>query len=155
MSVSRTRDYLMSLPRVEETLQWDLLVYWVGDKAVGGRMFAALDPEPGEAQVLSFAVPPESFHDLLETEGVRPAPYFARIHWVAVAGWQVFTARELHAHLQRAYERVEAKLSTRTQRLLALSTREYRAAVREAKAAAKQIAAVPRTNRPGASKKQP
>lgn len=145
MGVERTRAYLLSLPRVEETLQWDLLVYWVGDKAVGGRMFATLEPEPGQAQVMSFAAPPESFHDLLEIEGVRPAPYFARIHWVAVVDWQVFTERELHAHLQRAYERVEAKLPTRTQRLLALSTREYKAAVREARAAAK--GRVPATKR--------
>lgn len=138
MGIERTRAYLLSLPHAEETLQWDLLVYWVGDKAVGGRMFAMLEPEPGQEQVLSFAVLPENFHDLLETEGVRPAPYLARAHWVAVTDWQVFPERELHAHLHRAYERVEAKLPPRTQRLLALPPREYRAAIREARAAAKK-----------------
>lgn len=137
MGLQHTRDYLLSLPRVEETLQWNLFVYWLLDKAVGGRMFAVLEPEPGQAQVMSFAVPPERYHELLETDGVRPAPYLARAHWVALADWQVFPERELHAHLQGAYERVEAKLLPRTRRLLQLPTREYRALVREARSAAK------------------
>ena len=137
MGFERTRAYLLSLPRVEETLQWDLLVYWVLDKAVGGRMFAVLEPEPGQAQVMSFAVPQEQFHALLETDGVSPARYLARAHWVSIGDWQVFPERELHAHLQSAHTRVEGKLPPRVQRLLALPTREYRAAVREARATAK------------------
>ncbi len=145
MGLQRTREYLLSLPRVQETLQWDLFVYWVGDKAVGGKMFAALEPEPGQAQVMSFAVPPEHFHDLLETDGVRPAPYLARAHWVAVADWTVFSERELHTHLHNAYQRVEEKLPPRTQRLLLLPDREYRAAVREGRGAHKPSSARPKT----------
>lgn len=137
MGFERTRAYLLSLSRVEETLQWDLCVYWVGDKAVGGKMFAVLDPEPGEAHVMSFAVPPEQYHALLETDGVRPAPYLARAHWVALADWRVFPERELHAHLQHAYDRVEAKLPPRVQRALDLPAREYKALVREARSEAK------------------
>ncbi len=147
MGLQRTREYLLSLPRVEETLQWDLFVYWVGDKAVGGKMFAMVEPEPGEAQVVSFAVPSERFHELLETDGVRPAPYLARAHWVAVADWRVFAERELHPHLLQAYERVEAKLPTRTQRILLLPDREYRAAVREARSANRAVPAAPKTKR--------
>lgn len=146
MGFERTRAYLLSLPRVEETLQWDMLVYWVLDKTVGGKMFATLQPEAGGANCLAFAVPPEHFHDLLETDGVCPAPYLARAQWVAVADWQVFTERELHTHLLSAYERVETKLPTRVQRLLTLSTREYKAQVREARAAAVRTPA-PRRSR--------
>jgi predicted DNA-binding protein (MmcQ/YjbR family) len=137
MSIDRTRAFLLSLPRVEETLQWDRLVYWVLDKAVGGKMFAMIEPEPGGRHVMAFATPPESFPNLLELEGIYPAPYLARAHWVAVEAWTVFPERELKAHLQAAYERVEAKLPTRVQRHLELKDREYRALVRERRAALK------------------
>ncbi len=137
MSLNRTREFLLKLPRVEETLQWDNFVYWVGDKAVGGKMFCMLVPEPGESLVASFAATPDRFNDLLEIEGVQPAPYLARAHWVAIDRWDIFPAAEFHAHLQAAYNRVEAKLPTRVQRTLALSDREYRAAIREKRAEAK------------------
>ena len=118
-------------------MQWDNLVYWVFDKAVGGKMFAMLEPEPGGPHVGGFAVPADRFEDLLETEGVRPAPYLARAHWIVLERWDVFPTAELHAHLRAAYDRVEAKLPTRVQRLAELSKREYTALVREKRAAAK------------------
>jgi predicted DNA-binding protein (MmcQ/YjbR family) len=137
MSIERTREFLLTLPRTEETLQWENLVYWVLDKAVGGKMFAMVEPEPGGAHVAGFAVPPDQFLELLEIEGVRPAPYLARAHWVVVERWDVFTAREWQQHLQAAYDRVEAKLPTRVQRLIELKDREYRSLVREKRTAAK------------------
>lgn len=140
MGFERTREFLLSLPRVEETLQWDAVVFWVGDKAVGGKMFAVVDPEPKVSHVMSFAVPPESYHDMLEMEGVRPAPYLARAHWVAVEGWSVFPEQELHGHLRGAYDRVEAKLPRSTQRVLELKDREYRALVREKRSTVKATA---------------
>jgi predicted DNA-binding protein (MmcQ/YjbR family) len=134
MSLHRTREFLLSLPRVEETLQWDNFVYWVFDKAVGGKMFAMLEPEPGGPHVGGFAVPPDRFPDLLEMEGVRPAPYLARAHWIVFEDWNVFTDRDLQQHLRAAYDRVEGKLPTRVQRLAELKDREYRALVREKRA---------------------
>jgi predicted DNA-binding protein (MmcQ/YjbR family) len=140
VSIARTRDFLLSLPRVEETLQWDNLVYWVLDKAVGGKMFAMIEPEPGRSHVCGFAVPPDRFADLLEIEGIRPAPYLARVHWVVIERWDVLPERDLQTHLRAAHERVELKLPPRVQRLLQLGTREYRALVRERRAALKSAA---------------
>jgi predicted DNA-binding protein (MmcQ/YjbR family) len=131
MSLHRTRDFLLSLPRVEETLQWDNFVYWVFDKAVGGKMFAMLEPEPGGPHVGGFAVPADRFPDLLEIEGIRPAPYLARAHWIVFEDWNIFTERDLQQHLRSAYDRVESKLPTRVQRLAGLKEREYRSLVRE------------------------
>jgi predicted DNA-binding protein (MmcQ/YjbR family) len=115
-------------------------VYWVLDKAVGGKMFAMIEPEPGGPHVAGFAVPQDRFADLLEIEGVRPAPYLARAHWVVVERWDIFPTREWQQHLSAAYDRVEAKLPTRVQRLMELKDREYRALVREKRAAAKVAA---------------
>ena len=137
MGLDRTRAYLLSLPFVEETLQWDVLVYWVLDKAVGGRMFATMPPEMNRPHVIGFAARPESFNDLLEIEGVRPAPYLARAQWVVVERWDVMAERELHEHLRAAYERVEAKLPPRVQRAMQMTPAEYRGLVRERRALAK------------------
>ena len=142
MSIESTREFLLGLPRVEETLQWgDNLVYWVLDKAVGGKMFALLNSEPDAKYVLSFAVPPNLYNDLLEIDGVDPAPYFARIHWVAVESWQVFRDMEWKDHLRDAYARTEAKLPRMQQRVMELDDREYRALVKERRAAIKAAAA--------------
>ena len=44
MDAESTRAYLLKLPSVVETLQWgNNLVFWVGDKAIGGKMFALLN----------------------------------------------------------------------------------------------------------------
>ena len=41
MDAERLREYVLSLPHVVETMQWGAnLVFWVGDKAIGGKMFA-------------------------------------------------------------------------------------------------------------------
>ena len=41
MDAERVREYLLQLPHVVETMQWGAnLVFWVGDKAIGGKMFA-------------------------------------------------------------------------------------------------------------------
>lgn len=83
--LERTWSLLLHLPRVAETLQFgDNLVYWTLDKAVGGKMFALMSAEAGSANVLSFAAGPLRSLELLETEAVRPAPYLARAHWVAI-----------------------------------------------------------------------
>lgn len=84
MDVSSARTFLRSLPHVVETVQFgDNLVFWVGDKAIGGKMFAvvALDPDLHASKpVCSFLAGVESFAEMLETEGVIPAPYLARVH---------------------------------------------------------------------------
>ena len=141
MGFDRTRQFLLALPHVEETLQWNAVVFWVADKAVGGKMFAVLpaepEPEGKGSQVLSFAVPHEAFDDLLELEGVCPAPYLARAHWVSLESWAAMPERALHTHLLRAHDRIAAALPRKTQRLLEGTTREYRAAVRTARAGQK------------------
>ena len=39
MDAERFRAYLLTLPHVVETAQWGGLVFWVGDKSIGGKMF--------------------------------------------------------------------------------------------------------------------
>lgn len=122
MDAESLRAYLLSLPDVAETMQWgDNLVYWVADKAIGGKMFALASLSPDHGAVLSFAAGPERFAELVELEGVRPAPYLARAYWVAVERWNTLPAAELKELLRLARDLVYEKLPRRTKDVLAES----------------------------------
>ncbi|MHB8301586.1 MAG: MmcQ/YjbR family DNA-binding protein [Acidobacteriaceae bacterium] len=121
MDADEVREFLLKLPHVEETMQWGAnLVFWVGDKAIGGKMFALANLEEDGKAVLSFHAGPKRFAELLEIEGVIPAPYMARIHWVALERWDVLRRRELQELLLLAREMVYEKLPRRTKDVLAM-----------------------------------
>jgi predicted DNA-binding protein (MmcQ/YjbR family) len=75
--------------------------------------------------VLSFAAGPDRFREILERDGVVPAPYRARIHWIALEHWNVywnvFRRAESEDLLRRAHALTYAKLPKRTRELLAAS----------------------------------
>jgi predicted DNA-binding protein (MmcQ/YjbR family) len=120
MNTEQTRAFLLTLPDVEETLQWgENLVFWVGDKAIGGKMFALMNLDAGKT-VLSFAAGPEGFAELTECEGIIPAPYMARIHWVAMERWSALRDPELQSRLRAAHHLTAAKLPPRTRAVLAM-----------------------------------
>jgi predicted DNA-binding protein (MmcQ/YjbR family) len=125
MDVENLRGFLLTLPDVAETMQWgDNLVYWVADKAIGGKMFALASLSPDHGAVLSFAAGPERFAELVETEGIFAAPYLARAHWVAVEQWDTLPAAELKNLLRHARELVFERLPKRTKAVLAMSPAE-------------------------------
>jgi predicted DNA-binding protein (MmcQ/YjbR family) len=125
MDSESARAFLLRLPHVEETLQWgNNLVFWLGDKAIGGKMFALLNLDADSNGVLSFAAGPEGAAELLEIDGIFPAPYLARAHWVAMERWNVLRTSELQARLRAARDIVEAKLTKRTRNVLAMPAGE-------------------------------
>jgi predicted DNA-binding protein (MmcQ/YjbR family) len=129
MDAERIRAYLLTLPHAVETMQWGAnLVFWVGDKALGGKMFALvnLDGDTTGAErnkispVISYAAGPHRYSELLETEGILPAPYMARIYWVAAERWSVFRTPEWEHELSAAHALTFAKLPPRTRAALAM-----------------------------------
>ena len=127
MDAERAREFLLTLPFVEETLQWGHnLVFWVGDKAIGGKMFAVVSLESVGRSVLSFAADAEGFAELTEMEDVIPAPYLARAHWVALTRWDALRQAELQSRLRAAHALVAARLPRRTQAVLAMPDGERR-----------------------------
>jgi predicted DNA-binding protein (MmcQ/YjbR family) len=130
MDAEQARSLLRKLPHSVETMQWGAnLVYWVGDKAFGGKMFALInldeDRDPLKpTPVLSFYVGPERFSELLETEGIVPAPYMARIYWVALTRWNALPPSELTDLLRDASEGVRARLPKKVLAVLALPQAE-------------------------------
>lgn len=131
------RATLLKLPRAVETMQWGSnLVFWTMDKAVGGKMFALIDLDAVDRPVLAFAAGPERAPQLLEHDGIRPAPYLARAHWVACDHWQALTIPQLLLELKAAYDYVGSRMPTRVQRLYDMPAAQYRALVRESRASA-------------------
>lgn len=127
MDAESTRTFLLSLPFVVETLQWgNNLVFWVGDKVIGGKMFALIDLDGDGRAVMSFAAGLEGAAELLEVDGIIPAPYLARAHWVAMERWSALRKSELEARLRASREIVEAKLPKRTRAVLAMPVGERR-----------------------------
>jgi predicted DNA-binding protein (MmcQ/YjbR family) len=125
MDAERAREFLRKLPLVEETKQWgENLVYWVGDKAVGGKMFAVLNLDADGMAVMSFSAGPERFHELLEIDGVSPAPYLARLSWVAVQHWGVIPGKEVETLLRAAHDITYQKLPQKTKDIFALPRAE-------------------------------
>lgn len=134
MDAERLREFLLKLPHVEETMQWgDNLVFWAGDKAIGGKMFAVASLDGTSKGVLSFHAGADRYNELLENEGVIPAPYMARIYWVCLERWDALPQRELQSLLTRAYELVFAKLPKRTKDVLAMPAAQRRKLIAERK----------------------
>ncbi|MDX6462409.1 MAG: hypothetical protein QOE55_6106 [Acidobacteriaceae bacterium] len=134
MDAERLRAYLLRLPHVVETMQWGAnLVFWVGDKAIGGKMFAVLNLDDGQKAVLSFAAGPERYAELLEIEGVFPAPYLARAHWVALKHWGVFRSSELEDLLEHGRRLIYDKLPRKTTEVLAMPPSVQRKLLKEKK----------------------
>ena len=138
MDAEHLREYLLRLPHVVETMQWGAnLVFWVGDKAIGGKMFALINLDDDQRAVLSFAAGPERYAELLETEGVVPAPYLARAHWVALQHWGVFRSSELQELLESGRRLIYDKLPRKTRNVLAMPPATQRKLVKDRKKASR------------------
>jgi len=139
VDAERIRAFLLTLPHVAETMQWGAnLVFWAGDKAIGGKMFALVNLNDDQrGGVISYAAGPERYSELLEIEGLSPAPYLARAHWVAASRWDVFRTSEWQSELTAAHALVINKLPARTRAVLAMPARERQHLIAERRRALK------------------
>src|SRR5207253_9537580 len=106
MDLEAIRTYCLSFPHATEDLKWghDLCF------CVGGKMFAVLSLDPASPHRLSFKCRPEEFAELIERDGVVPAPYVARYHWVALERFDALSKSEIKRLIRDSYEMVFAKL---------------------------------------------
>jgi len=106
MDLEKIRKFCLSLPHVTERVQWgnDLLF------CIGEKMFAVAGLDAKYPTKLSFKCTPEQFAELVEREGIIPAPYVARYHWVALENLDALSQRELQQLLKTAYQLVHDKL---------------------------------------------
>jgi len=106
MDAESVRKFCLSLPHVTEDVQWenDLLF------RIGNKMFAVVALDGATDHRMSFKCTPEVFVELTERDGIVPAPYVARYHWVALERFDALPERELKGLLRNAYRLIHEKL---------------------------------------------
>ena len=119
MSFAALRRYAASLPGVTMDVKWGADECY----SIGGKMFAVFGIERDKATGLSFKVDPERFLELTDVDGIIPAPYLARAHWVQLTAAKAIPNGDARALIERSHALIAAKL-----------TRKARAAALEAKA---------------------
>lgn len=104
------RAHCLSLPHTTEEVLWgDDLVF-----KIGGKMYAVAVLAPHKV-ALSFKCTPEEFAELIERPGIIPAPYSARMHWVALEREDALPRAEIRQRLTRSYGLIFAKLPKKMQ----------------------------------------
>ena len=114
------RGVCLSLPHTTEKIQWvhDLLF------CVAGKMYCVANLEPGLSPTsIALKCTPERFAELIEIEGIIPAPYMARNHWVAFTRENALRQQEIRELIEGSYHLVFNKLPKRVQMELARSPR--------------------------------
>ena len=103
------REYCLSLPGTTENIQWeDVLLF-----RIGGKIFVMVNLNPAAEDRIAFKCDPETFAELLEREGARPAAYVGRFQWIGLRDFNVLPAAELRELIRASYELVKAKLPKR------------------------------------------
>jgi predicted DNA-binding protein (MmcQ/YjbR family) len=106
------RAFCLALPHATEDVQWehDLLF------RIAGKMFCVANLEPGISPTkIAFKCTPQKFAELVEIEGIIPAPYMARNHWVAMIEMDALRPPEIKELIQSSYQLVLEKLPKRKQ----------------------------------------
>jgi predicted DNA-binding protein (MmcQ/YjbR family) len=139
MDNERIREICMALPHVTETVNWGHhLVYWAGDRDIGGKMFAMTDLDGIGTGVLWFHCGAERFDELLEIEGIIASPYLAKAYWVTLERWNALRPREIEEELRRSHDLIFEKLPKRTKAVLTLPDKERKRAIGERKKLSKE-----------------
>lgn len=105
MNIEELQELCLSFPHATEDVKWgnDLCF------SVGGKMFCATGLDQANSQI-SFKCTPEKFAELVERDGIIPAPYVARYHWVAVEKADALTEDEFEDLISKSYLMVFQKL---------------------------------------------
>jgi predicted DNA-binding protein (MmcQ/YjbR family) len=106
VDVESCREYCLSFPHVTENVQWgNDLVF-----KIAGKMFAVTSLEAASKYCLSFKCTEEKFAELIECDGIAPAPYAARYYWVALETFDALSQKDLKTLIRTAYDLVFDKL---------------------------------------------
>lgn len=117
MNLDSIRNYCLSLPHATEDIQWgnDLLF------RISGKIFAGMSLDPPHS--LSFKCTPEKFDELIEFEGIIPAPYTARNKWVMLERLDALNDSEIKGLIKNSYEMIFSKLTKKVQEQLGAATK--------------------------------
>jgi predicted DNA-binding protein (MmcQ/YjbR family) len=101
VNADSVRAYCLSFPQAKETLQWgETLCFKTGGKIFAMLSLGSVPPS------LCFKCTPETFAELCEHEGIRPAPYVGRYKWVLLERLDVLGDEEIEDLIRQSHEMV-------------------------------------------------
>src|SRR5437899_12514144 len=106
MNIDSLRGYCLTLPHVTEDIKWGHDLCFL----ISGKMFAVASLDKTDAHAVSFKCTPERFAELIEMDGIIPAPYMARNHWVTLQGFDALRDAEIKEYVRDSYDMVVANL---------------------------------------------
>jgi predicted DNA-binding protein (MmcQ/YjbR family) len=106
MDIESVRRFCNTLPATTEDIQWGNELLF----RIGRKIYAMASLDAASSVRLSFKCTPEEFAELTELDGIIPAPYVARYHWVALERWDALPSAELKRRIRESYELVRDKL---------------------------------------------
>lgn len=145
MDIESLRAYCLSFPEATEKVQWgDALCFKVRDK-----MFTVAALEIDSQPRICFKCTPETFAELIERDGMSPAPYVGRYQWVGLEALNTLPTRELKELVAVSYDLVASKLPKRRAVQKAPQKAVQKTVQKVAKTAAKKKAPPRRKQRRG------
>lgn len=106
MTIEQFREYCLSLPHATEDVKWgNDLTY-----CIGAKMFAVTGLDMGENISVTVKTTPERFAELTERDGINPAHYVARYHWITIENSNAIGDKELENLIKDSYKLVLEKL---------------------------------------------
>ena len=141
MDIDALRRFCLEFPHTTENIQWGYDLCF----KVDGKLFAVTPLEPAPVR-LSFKCGPETFVELCERPGVRPAPYMARAQWVALEQLDTLPDFELRELLAESYRLVWERLPRKRRQELTSGKAKTPAAKRVSLKAVKKASAKPVKN---------
>lgn len=99
--------YCRKMPHATEDIKWEHNLVF----SIGGKMFAVFDNDKHLKFSCKAAV--AEFPRLINLDGVMPAPYLARHHWVAIEREAKLPTALLKELLTESYQLVMEKLPKR------------------------------------------
>ena len=104
MNIEQLRKLCLSLPNTTEDIKWENdLCFLIGEK-----MFCVTGLKGSFST--SFKVKDEEYNELIEMDGIIPAPYLARYKWVLVENSSALTKKEWVYYISESYEMIKSRL---------------------------------------------
>ena len=114
MNIEQLRKFCLAFPGATEDVKWGADLCF----SVGGKMFTVTAADSSDAGV-SLKTTPEKFAELTERQGIRPAHYVARYHWITIEDPQAVTQAEMKDLIRESYQMVFDKLPAKAKKAIA------------------------------------
>lgn len=113
MNIEQLKQFCIELPGANEELKKEpanLLSYKVSDKKYA--YFKTSEPEKWR---FSLRVSPERFLELTDQQGIKPARYMHRFHWVTIVNVESINEEYLKELVLWSYNKAKSSLSKKVQ----------------------------------------